>query len=117
MFSLLMQWMRRNKILPKISDTERQALEAGDVWVEGDIFAGRADFERLLAQSYHQLPADEQAFLDGPCDELMRMVSDYELSRTRRLPPLGSMSRHGCGRESPSRPCVRQRTDPGAACG
>lgn len=87
MFSLLMQWMRRNKILPKISDTERQALEAGDVWVEGDIFAGRADFERLLAQSYHQLPADEQAFLDGPCDELMRMVSDYELSRTRRLPP------------------------------
>lgn len=87
MFSLLMQWMRRNKILPKISDTERQALEAGDVWVEGDIFAGRADFERLLAQGYHQLPADEQAFLDGPCDELMRMVSDYELSRTRRLPP------------------------------
>lgn len=87
MFTLLMNWMRRNRILPKISDTERQALEAGDVWIEADIFAGKADFKRLLSEGYHQLPPDEQAFLDGPCETLMHMVSDYELSRTRRLPP------------------------------
>ncbi len=86
MFGLLMKWMHRNKILPKISETERQALEAGDIWIEGDIFAGKVDFERVLASGYHQLSQEEKAFIDGPCEELMRMVSDYELSRTRRLP-------------------------------
>lgn len=86
MFKLLMNWMRREKILPKISDTERQALEAGDVWIEGDIFSGQLDFKRILAEGYHTLPPDEQAFLDGPVEELMRLCNEYEISRTRRIP-------------------------------
>jgi len=40
MFGLLMNWMKANKILPQISDTERQALEAGQVWIDGGFFAG-----------------------------------------------------------------------------
>ena len=41
MFNRMMNWMRDNKILPQISDTERQALEAGDVWIDGQFFGGK----------------------------------------------------------------------------
>ncbi|WP_303759374.1 acyl-CoA dehydrogenase [Alcanivorax jadensis] len=86
MFQQVMNWMRDNKILPQISDTERQALEAGDVWIDGQFFGGKVDFEKILAENYDQLPAHEQAFLDGPVEELLKMADSYELSRTRKLP-------------------------------
>ncbi|MEH6784915.1 MAG: acyl-CoA dehydrogenase [Alcanivorax jadensis] len=86
MFQQVMNWMRDNKILPQISDTERQALEAGDVWIDGQFFGGKVDFENILAENYDQLPAHEQAFLDGPVEELLKMADSYELSRTRKLP-------------------------------
>ncbi|HBC17748.1 MAG TPA: acyl-CoA dehydrogenase, partial [Alcanivorax sp.] len=81
MFQQVMNWMRDNKILPQISDTERQALEAGDVWIDGQFFGGKVDFENILAENYDQLPAHEQAFLDGPVEELLKMADAYELSR------------------------------------
>ncbi|EKF75976.1 acyl-CoA dehydrogenase [Alcanivorax hongdengensis A-11-3] len=86
MFNQLMNWMRDNKVLPQISDTERQALEAGDVWIDGQFFGGKVDFEKILAEHYDTLPAHEQAFLDGPVEELLQMADSYELSRTRKLP-------------------------------
>ncbi len=86
MFQQVMNWMRDNKILPQISDTERQALEAGDVWIDGQFFGGKVDFEKILAENYDQLPDHEQAFLDGPVEELLKMADSYELSRTRKLP-------------------------------
>ena len=51
MFQQVMNWMRDNKILPQISDTERQALEAGDVWIDGQFFGGKVDFGNILAGS------------------------------------------------------------------
>ena len=86
MFSLLMNWMRDNKILPQISDTERQALEAGDVWIDGQFFGGKVDFDKILKESYDQLPPNEQAFLDGPCEELMKMADGYDIQRRRVVP-------------------------------
>lgn len=86
MFSLLMKWMRDNKILPQISDTERQALEAGDVWIDGQFFAGKVDFEQILGEAYNKLPANEQAFLDGPCEELLKMADGYDIQRRRVVP-------------------------------
>ncbi|MCK0154064.1 acyl-CoA dehydrogenase [Alcanivorax sp. S6407] len=86
MYKQLMNWMRENKILPQISDTERQALEAGDVWIDGQFFGGNVDFESILAENYDQLPEHEQAFIDGPVEELLKMADSYELSRTRKLP-------------------------------
>ena len=53
--------------LPKISQTEWQALEAGSVWIDGEYFTGNPDFKRILAENYDQLPKEERAFLDGPC--------------------------------------------------
>lgn len=86
MFASLMKTMRSNGMLPKISDTERQALDAGHVWIDGEFFGGNPDFAGMLKQAYNQLPAEEQAFLDGPVEELLRMVKPYELSETRRVP-------------------------------
>ena len=86
MFNLLMNWMRDNKILPQISDTERQALEAGDVWIDGQFFGGKVDFESILAENYDQLCEHEQAYIDGPVEELLKRADAYTLSRTRKLP-------------------------------
>ncbi|MGH8528438.1 MAG: acyl-CoA dehydrogenase [Nevskiales bacterium] len=86
MFGLLMNWMKANKILPQISDTERQALEAGDVWIDGDFFAGNPDFKKMLAEPYSRVSVEEQAFLDGPVKELCRMIDVYEVASTRKVP-------------------------------
>ena len=86
MFALLMKWMKSKKLLPQISDTERQALEAGSVWIDGGIFAGRPDFKKMLAQPYSRLPSEEQAFLDGPVEQLCRMIDPFEITRTKRVP-------------------------------
>ncbi|MDZ7826642.1 MAG: hypothetical protein U5R48_12200 [Gammaproteobacteria bacterium] len=72
MFAQLMNFMRSRGMLPRISDTERQALEAGTVWIDGEIFSGRPDFRRILSEPYDRLPAEEQAFLDGPAGAALR---------------------------------------------
>lgn len=86
MFEALLNWVKRAGMLPRISDTERAALDAGSVWVEGEFFTGNPDFERMLAEAYPQLKPEEQAFLDGPCEELCRMIDPWEIYRTRRVP-------------------------------
>lgn len=86
MFGLLMNTMKAQKILPQISDTERQALEAGSVWIDGQFFGGNPDFKKMLAENYNRLSSEEQAFLDGPCEQLLQMMDRYEVSRTRRVP-------------------------------
>ncbi len=86
MFQALMNWMKAQKILPSISDTERQALEAGSVWIDGQIFSGQLDFTQVLSEPYARLSAEEQAFIDGPVEELLGMIDAYEISRSRRIP-------------------------------
>lgn len=86
MFAALMKFMKANKILPQISDTERQALEAGTVWVDGEYFGGNPDFGKMLAEPYNRLSVEEQAFIDGPVEELCKMIDRYTVSRTRRVP-------------------------------
>ena len=49
MFQSIMIGMKNAGMLPRLSDTERQALEAGDVWAEGEFFKGNPDFKALLA--------------------------------------------------------------------
>lgn len=86
MFAALMNFMKANKILPQISDTERLALEAGTVWIDGEFFSGNPDFGKVLKEGYNQISAEEQAFLDGPCEELCRMLDRYQASETRVIP-------------------------------
>ncbi|MEZ5763495.1 MAG: acyl-CoA dehydrogenase [Xanthobacteraceae bacterium] len=76
------------KAMPAMSDTEREALEAGDVWWDADLFTGNPDWSKLLAVPPARLTADEQAFLDGPVNELCNMLDDWKISwELRDLPP------------------------------
>src|SRR5882724_1437138 len=68
------------RILPDMSQTEKEAIDAGTVWWDGDLFSGRPDFDKLLAVPEPRLSAEEQAFLDGPVDELCAMCNDWEIT-------------------------------------
>jgi acyl-CoA dehydrogenase len=75
-------------VLPSLSDTEREAIEAGDVWWDADLFAGNPDWAKLLAFPPATLSKEEQAFLDGPVDELCRMLDEWQIEwDLRDLPP------------------------------
>jgi len=79
--------MFRN-VLPPMSQTEREAIEAGTVWWDGDLFSGRPDWNKLLAIAAPALTADEQRFLDNECEELCALVSEWETTHVYRdLPP------------------------------
>ncbi|MGI9225903.1 MAG: acyl-CoA dehydrogenase [Woeseiaceae bacterium] len=70
------------KMLPSMSDTEREALEAGSIWWDGELFSGMPDWDRLMSYPAAKLSDEEQAFLDGPCEELCRMLDDWEICHT-----------------------------------
>ena len=73
-------------MLPRISDTERTALEAGTVWWERDLFSGRPEWRKLLAFRARPLSQREHAFLDGPVDELCSMLREWDIVRAGDLP-------------------------------
>ncbi len=76
------------KLLPPLSETERTALESGTVGFEGELFSGKPDWDQLLSQPKPQLTAEEQAFLDGPCEELCTMIDEWDITHVRAdLPP------------------------------
>lgn len=77
--SPLMKLLDTLNFLPVISETERTAIEAGNVWVDGELFSGKPDLKRLANENYSELSKEEQAFLDGPVEELCAMVSDWDV--------------------------------------
>lgn len=78
-------WFQRT--LPPMSQTEREAIEAGTVWWDGELFSGRPDWRTLLAYPAPKLTEEEQAFIDGPTQELCAMVSDWQIGQDLDLPP------------------------------
>lgn len=74
--------------MPTMSRTEREALEAGTVSWEGDLFRGSPDWQKLLDFQPAKLSVEEQAFLDGPVEELCGMINDWDITHNRLdLPP------------------------------
>jgi acyl-CoA dehydrogenase len=71
------------RLLPKMSNTEREALEAGTVWWDGELFSGNPDWSKLRANPPARLSSEEQAFIDGPCEELCRMLDDFDITHRR----------------------------------
>jgi len=71
------------KLLPAMSQTEKEALEAGTVWWDGELFTGAPHWPKLLAAKPPQLSAAEHAFLEGPCEELCRMLDDWNITHER----------------------------------
>jgi acyl-CoA dehydrogenase len=76
------------RLLPPMSATEREALDAGTVWWDGELFTGGPDWQKLMSAKVPALNEREQAFLDGPCEELCAMLDDWDITHTRAdLPP------------------------------
>lgn len=75
------------KVLPKLGDTERVALDAGTVWWDAQLFSGMPHWQELLDFRPQPLEPDEQAFLDGPVEELCRRLDDWQVQQLRDLPP------------------------------
>ncbi len=76
------------RILPSMSETERDALEAGTTWWDADLFSGKPDWPKLLALRAPQLSAEERHFLDHEVARLCELVNDWEIQRAQDLPQL-----------------------------
>jgi acyl-CoA dehydrogenase len=75
-------------VLPPMSQTERDAIEAGTVWWEAELFRGNPNWKKLLDTPPATLTEKEQAFLDGPTNELCAMLDDWEITYEHNdLPP------------------------------
>jgi acyl-CoA dehydrogenase len=71
------------RLLPSMSATEREALDAGTVWWDGELFSGGPDWPKLMSAKVPTLTAAEQAFLDGPCEDLCAMIDDWDITHVR----------------------------------
>lgn len=88
---LCIKFIRRNFItrafleffkakLPKISDTENQAIEAGDVWWEGDIFSANIDWHKINKHKLHELTQEEKSFLNNETEEFCELLNDWKIT-------------------------------------
>ncbi|MGT8950905.1 acyl-CoA dehydrogenase family protein [Escherichia coli] len=76
------------KVMPPMSRTEKEAIDAGTTWWEGDLFQGKPDWKKLHNYPQPRLTAEEQAFLDGPVEEACRMANDFQITHELAdLPP------------------------------
>ena len=71
------------QMLPQMSQTEREALEAGNTWWDAELFSGNPDWNVLLALPAAKLSAEEQAFIDGPTNTLCSMLDDWDITHNR----------------------------------
>lgn len=91
--SLRKKWISKpafaifKKILPPLSVTEREAMEAGTVWWDGDLFGGKPDWSKLLAYGPSRLSKDEQHFLDNQVETLLGMLDDHQIVNDERELP------------------------------
>ena len=78
---LVSWWVMRliARLLPRMGETERVALEAGTVWWDGDLFSGNPDWHKLLSFKIRELSEKERAFLDGPVEEFCTTVNEWDV--------------------------------------
>lgn len=74
---------KMRKAMPKMSQTEREALEAGDTWWDAELFTGKPDWNKLKALPASCLTEEEQAFIDGPVETLCAMLDDWDITHNR----------------------------------
>ncbi|OIQ25623.1 acyl-CoA dehydrogenase FadE [uncultured Vibrio sp.] len=75
-------------VLPAMSQTEKEALDAGTVWWEAELFKGKPNWQELHNIAAPKLSKEEQDFLDGPVNEVCAMVNDYQVTHELAdLPP------------------------------
>lgn len=84
--SVVLGTMKKLELMPKISETEKIALDAGVTWIEKDLFSGHPDFKNIMQEPYPQLTAEEKAFMEGPVNKLCAMTDAWEIHKTRHIP-------------------------------
>ena len=67
-------------IMPEMSSTEKEAIEAGTTWWDADLFAGKPDWHKLHSYPIARLSTEEQAFLDGPVEDVCKMLNQHQVS-------------------------------------
>lgn len=72
-------------LMPRISDTEKTALRAGTIWVDGEFFSGKPDFGKIFREKYPSLSEQEQEFLDNEVNTVCEMTDDWAVFRERDL--------------------------------
>ncbi len=82
---IVMTLLKKLGFLPKISETERTALDAGVTWVEKDLFSGNPNFQKLMDEDYPQLTAEEQAFMNGPVNELCKLIDAWKVWKSKDI--------------------------------
>ena len=76
------------RLLPPLSATEREAMAAGDVWWDGELFSGAPDWHKLHGFPKPQLREDEAQFIADVVDPLLATLSDFAMvNQDRDLPP------------------------------
>ena len=76
------------QVLPPLSSTEKEAMEAGSVWWDGELFSGSPDFTKLHQYPKPTLTEEEQSFIDNELETLLGMLDDYQIIKhDRDLPP------------------------------
>ncbi len=83
----LVSLIKKLHLLPSISETEKIALRAGDIWIDGDFFSGTPDFKKIFNESYPSLTDEENQFLNKEVDEVCTMTNDFEVFAKRDLNP------------------------------
>jgi len=81
----IFKWFKA--ILPDISQTEQEAIDAGTVWWDGELFSGKPNWDKLLSVPKPSLTDDEQAFLDGPVNTLCHMADTWDINHNLSIIP------------------------------
>ena len=84
--SHLVSLINKLHLMPSISDTEKAALRAGTIWVDGEFFSGKPNFNTIFKEVYPSLNDEEKDFLDSKVDTVCAMTNDWEVFRDRDLP-------------------------------
>jgi len=71
------------KVSPKMSQTEREAIDAGSVWWDGELFSGKPRWKKIRSLKLPVLTKEEQTFIDGPVNELCKMLDDWDITHER----------------------------------
>lgn len=82
----IMLFLKKTGLLPTISETEQAAIDAGSVWIDGDLFSGKPNFKKILKESYPKLKKAEADFINNQVETLCNMTTDWEITQKRDFP-------------------------------
>ncbi|MEK9656942.1 MAG: acyl-CoA dehydrogenase [bacterium] len=81
----ILKTLKALNILPKISDTEKTAIEAGSVWMDAELFSGKPNIKKMISQKNIQLSKEEKSFLNNQTEKLCEMTNDWEVHKNREF--------------------------------